>query len=244
VSHSETRARLSEYLERDLPPEQRVGVDAHLAECGECRRELEELRAMVALLRGLPEPELPAGIADAALARIAQGETRVLRLLRRATEPRFVAPLAAGLAGLFLLLEAGDRTPAPPASPLAALVPSAGPEAARRSDLTLVLGGVGDPGERSMARAGVVSGATSEQAFAQARNAAAEISALRASRQWQAALAARGPKWMALRHGAAQGADADGVARLLRGVGHPHSSVFATHFAERPTVVTADWQPR
>ena len=48
---------------------------------------------------------------------------------------------------------------------------------------------------------------------------------------------------MDLQHGAMVRTDADGVARLLRGVGHPHSSALATHFEPRPVVVTAGWNP-
>jgi hypothetical protein len=43
-------------------------VDAHLASCAECRRELEQLRATVALLDRLPPARAPAGFVDRVMA--------------------------------------------------------------------------------------------------------------------------------------------------------------------------------
>lgn len=51
---SRTRALVSEYVDGRLRPEERDGVEQHLAACPGCRAELESLRATVALLRGLP----------------------------------------------------------------------------------------------------------------------------------------------------------------------------------------------
>lgn len=65
--HTEWTDRLSGYIDGDLTSDERTAVEAHLAECGECRRVLEEVRAVVAAAAGLPErqPErdLWAGIA-------------------------------------------------------------------------------------------------------------------------------------------------------------------------------------
>lgn len=46
---------LSDYLDDALEPDERTAATAHLKACGDCRRELAELRATVALLRGLPQ---------------------------------------------------------------------------------------------------------------------------------------------------------------------------------------------
>jgi anti-sigma factor RsiW len=121
VSHSEIRARLSEYLERDLDPAERSRVEGHLAGCASCGRELRELRETVSLLRRLPEPGQPPALADAVMARIAsqaRAPGRLRLLLQRTSEPRIALALAATLAGLFLMFEPGDRTPAlqPPVS--------------------------------------------------------------------------------------------------------------------------------
>jgi hypothetical protein len=42
-----------------LAPEEQAALDAHLAECETCTRELEELRQVRMLLRAMPEPALP-----------------------------------------------------------------------------------------------------------------------------------------------------------------------------------------
>jgi anti-sigma factor RsiW len=150
VTHSEIRAQLSEYLERDLDPDQRSLIAAHLESCASCGSELHELRSTVSLLRRLPEPGHPDGLADAVLARVAQdarGPARV-RWLRRVSEPRFAAPLAAGIAGFFLLLQPDDRNR--PAQPTAADRLGTAVASTRPSDV----------------RAGVVSGATPPAAHA------------------------------------------------------------------------------
>jgi hypothetical protein len=46
---------LSAYLDNALDADERTAVAAHLTACGDCRRELTELGATVALLRGLPQ---------------------------------------------------------------------------------------------------------------------------------------------------------------------------------------------
>ena len=112
MKHSEFRARLSEYLERDLIPEERARIETHLETCADCALELRELRATVSLLRRLPEPGHPPGLGDAVMARIAQGASRPISLrvlLRRAAEPRFAAALAATLAGFIVLVQAVGR---------------------------------------------------------------------------------------------------------------------------------------
>lgn len=55
----EQRERLSAYMDGELPAAEAHRMEAHLAVCEECRRELAELRRLQALLRGLPEPRLP-----------------------------------------------------------------------------------------------------------------------------------------------------------------------------------------
>jgi len=95
--------RLGDHLEGDLSLAELARVDAHLASCAECAAELRELRETVALLRGLPAPEPPTGLAAEVMRRIEAGEgreSRVVALFRRAQEPLFAAALAAGIAGL------------------------------------------------------------------------------------------------------------------------------------------------
>jgi hypothetical protein len=52
--------RLSEYLDDELVPAERAAIDAHLRECPECARRLEELAAVDDLARALPA-EAPEG---------------------------------------------------------------------------------------------------------------------------------------------------------------------------------------
>jgi anti-sigma factor RsiW len=51
--------QLSAALDGMLAPEEQAALDAHLAECETCTRELEELRQVRMLLRAMPEPALP-----------------------------------------------------------------------------------------------------------------------------------------------------------------------------------------
>ena len=106
------RTRIGDHLEGDLELAERARVDDHLAACPACRTELRELRATVALLRGLGDPEQPAGLPEKVIARIDAGEGRPAAWVRgiwRLAEPRVAAALAAGVAGLFVLanLETG-----------------------------------------------------------------------------------------------------------------------------------------
>ena len=51
--------QLSAALDGMLTPDERVALDAHLAGCASCRRELEEMRQVRSLLRAVAEPALP-----------------------------------------------------------------------------------------------------------------------------------------------------------------------------------------
>ena len=51
--------QLSAALDGMLTPDEQAALDAHLAGCESCRRELEELRQVRSLLRATPEPALP-----------------------------------------------------------------------------------------------------------------------------------------------------------------------------------------
>jgi anti-sigma factor (TIGR02949 family) len=51
--------RLAEYLDDALPPDQRQGVEEHLAACEACRTTLRELRATIDLLGRLPPEPTP-----------------------------------------------------------------------------------------------------------------------------------------------------------------------------------------
>lgn len=226
MNHSEIRARLSEYLERDLPGEERVQIGAHLESCSDCERELRELRDTVSLLRGLPEPALPPGIGPAVMARIAQGEGREARvhlLFRRVAEPRFAAPLAAGLAGLFFLVQSGGSESGTVVASnvergsAASAAEASSDFAAQRAAFELASREARDGSDG--AHAGVVSEFTPAEVYQQYITQVRMDAARRRS-------------------------EAQETLRQLRGAGHPFSASLATHSDPRANVVLADWQPR
>lgn len=46
---------LHEYLDDELAPPRRAAVDAHLATCADCRRQLTDLRALFAVIESIPD---------------------------------------------------------------------------------------------------------------------------------------------------------------------------------------------
>jgi hypothetical protein len=66
----ESRERLSQLLDEVLPARDRALVEAHLADCPECRRELERLRATVSLLQRVEPVRAPVGFVDRVMAAV------------------------------------------------------------------------------------------------------------------------------------------------------------------------------
>lgn len=97
---------------------------------GQNREEARELRAVVALLRGLPDPEPPDGLEARVMAEVRRRESgpRVLRGAFRRLEPWVAAAVAAGVGALvFTTAMQGGRLSAPTTEPgpaTAALQPS------------------------------------------------------------------------------------------------------------------------
>lgn len=110
MNHHEVRARLSEYLDGELPLRDRALVDAHLDGCRPCRDDLSELRVTVRLLRGLEDVPPRGAIADAVMERIRAGEGvpswwgRLAAWIEDLTQPRVVRPLVLCTMGLAALL--------------------------------------------------------------------------------------------------------------------------------------------
>jgi hypothetical protein len=79
----DARELFSALVDDALDPTERSTLDAHLAGCAECRRELERFRATVALLRAVEPARAPAGFVDRVLeaARPAPLHHRLLRAL-------------------------------------------------------------------------------------------------------------------------------------------------------------------
>jgi hypothetical protein len=145
----DAREWLSDLLDDALETEARAQVDAHLAECADCRRELDRLRATVSLLCAIERPQAPAGFVDRVLeaARPAPWHQRVrdwlaaVRLLRFPVEAAAVV-LVASLAVYVFQGTPALRQAARPESPQRSVsdgfvsteartaAPDAGPDAA------------------------------------------------------------------------------------------------------------------
>jgi len=68
VTCQDARERFSALIDGALAGEERARCESHLADCGECRGEIERLRATVTLLRSLEPPRAPAGFVDRVMA--------------------------------------------------------------------------------------------------------------------------------------------------------------------------------
>jgi anti-sigma factor RsiW len=116
-NHEWCTARLSDYLDDELSSEERAAVDAHVAECAECGRTLEELRHVVAAAATLsplaPRADLWEGIAQ----RLGPRGRRLLDERRRisltlpqlAAASVLIATLSGGAVALLLGRAAEDR---------------------------------------------------------------------------------------------------------------------------------------
>ena len=127
---SETRDLFSGLADDALTRAERTALDAHLAGCADCRRELAGLLRTVKLVRAIDPAHAPAGFVDRVLA-AARPEPWPRRLARRLFVPWPKVPLEAAalllIAGLAVLLFRGSpeqqqasrvETPAPgPAAP-------------------------------------------------------------------------------------------------------------------------------
>jgi anti-sigma factor RsiW len=126
--------RLSEYIDGELTPGERVALEAHLATCRDCAATLADLRAVVdraaALTPRAPGTDLWRGVAE----RIDAPPTVVPFLTRTRRRVSFTVPqlIAAGLAlmvvsggGVWVLNHGGRATDAPlvQAAPQTAVLP-------------------------------------------------------------------------------------------------------------------------
>jgi hypothetical protein len=136
------RDRVSAYIDRELPAPERAGIEAHLRECPECARALEEMRAVDALARG-HEVEPPAGYFDALPGRVRAR----LSPPARARVPAWAIALAAGLVVAVIAPIALRTRPASVPETLDRVRPAAAPPAAA------VPGAVSEPAEARSAPA-------------------------------------------------------------------------------------------
>jgi len=99
---AEVREEFSALMDGELAPELRAAVEAHIAQCSECLRELDALKRIDALYRGLPRQFAPEGFEESvrnAIHAAAPASPR-LRLL-----PRLVA--LAAVAAMLLVVFGG-----------------------------------------------------------------------------------------------------------------------------------------
>ena len=114
MSCHDAREWLSDLLDDALATEARAQVDAHLAGCADCRRELDRLRATVSLLRAVERPQAPAGFVDRVLeaARPAPWHRRLLDWLAAVRLLRFPVEAAAVVLVASLAVYVFQETPA------------------------------------------------------------------------------------------------------------------------------------
>lgn len=130
--------RLSEYLDGELPPDDRAAIEAHLAGCRDCTETLAELRAVVeragTLLPRAPETDLWPGVAK----RIEAPSSVVPFLKRTGRRVSFTVPqlVAAGLAlmvvsggGVWVINHGGAVTSSQGVATQAAAAPAGGAQA-------------------------------------------------------------------------------------------------------------------
>ncbi len=89
---------LSAYLDRQLTPAAAGRVERHLERCDRCQSELDELKALKALLVGAPRPQAPPGFWEAVHATVHEHACR---------QPPAVRPWMARMWGRAPILAAG-----------------------------------------------------------------------------------------------------------------------------------------
>jgi len=81
--HAEIQKLLSAYAGGDLEPDRSRNVESHLAECPQCRAELDDLRALMGLLRSVPEVEPPPWMTTRVIAILKEQQMEKRSWLRR-----------------------------------------------------------------------------------------------------------------------------------------------------------------
>jgi predicted anti-sigma-YlaC factor YlaD len=72
LSCKEVTELATDYLERDLPWSERLKVQVHLWICRYCRRYLDQMRHVTALLRRLPKEPVPPNLLETLLPQFRQ----------------------------------------------------------------------------------------------------------------------------------------------------------------------------
>lgn len=102
---------LSAYLDRELSGEEMLAMRAHLCECCACHQEEQAMRALKALLSGLPVPEPTSNLEERLIATVHQAE-RQAKSQRLWTGSAVVFALVSASVMFGLLNLIGDGSPA------------------------------------------------------------------------------------------------------------------------------------
>lgn len=81
--HKEIQKLLSAYAGGDLDPDRSREVESHLAECPECRAGVDDLQALMGLLRSVPEAEPPPWMTTRVIAILKEQQAEKRSWLRR-----------------------------------------------------------------------------------------------------------------------------------------------------------------
>jgi hypothetical protein len=109
--------KLADFFYEELPASEMVEARRHVAECGECRTQLQLFEKTHLALKALPEAEPPRRVVFAPGARPARWGV---------LDWRFLAPMAAAVAALVLAVMPA-RSPAPAPVPVAVTAPASAP---------------------------------------------------------------------------------------------------------------------
>lgn len=119
MDHNEASEALWELYDGELAPEKRGPVEAHVAQCAECRRALDAWRGAARAFFAQPAAQSPVKT-EAFVARVMgriedEREKAPLAVLSRLLSPRYLVPALAGLAAASLLAVPGLRAVPDPA---------------------------------------------------------------------------------------------------------------------------------
>ena len=108
--------RSMRYHDGELPPEERRRFEGHLADCPECARELERLRAVSRLLEAVPAATIPYGALGRLHANLGNARERVIIRICRPVAIAATALLAVCALWLWQADSNGSLERAAPAS--------------------------------------------------------------------------------------------------------------------------------
>jgi anti-sigma factor RsiW len=231
VNHSKVRARLSSFIERDLPEHEHRKVADHLEGCESCTHELRDLEQAVALLRALPEPEMPLAFTDSVMARIRDGEAEpggLFSWLSRILEPTVLVPAALVLTAFVFIRGGGQPAVTKPDAGATVVAHATAPAAAR-------------PGSQHWA--GIVGGTDPENTVPDGWVSLGTVATGPALVSTDARREMEHRRQLARMQLLARSGRIHEAAGMLRGANHPNSPLLADQFTDphEVTVVEAGW---